>query len=155
MRLTTHGTGTRPLDEIELQSAVLVRNFEVLRRRGKVYVDLDGAEYLLLRTLDDLGPMDIGTLASALCVDPSTAGRQVGAMHAAGLVDREPAPEDRRRTIISVTDEGLRRTETVRHRRHDNLRELLEDWSPADLETLGVMFRRYNAAVSDRYVTNT
>lgn len=148
-------TSTQPLDVIELQSAVLVRNFEVLRRRGKVYVDLDGAEYLLLRTLDGLGPMDIRTLASALGVDPSTVGRQVAAMHAAGLVDREPATEDRRRTMISVTTEGLRRTETVRHRRRDNLRELLDDWTPEDLETLGVMFGRYNAAVADRYVTQT
>ena len=147
-------TRTQPLDVIELQSAVLVRNFEVLRRRGKVYVDLDGAEYLLLRTLEDLGPMDISTLASALGVDPSTVGRQVGAMHADGLVDRAPAPDDRRRTIISVTDEGLRRTETVRRRRRDNLQELLEGWTPEDLETLGVMLGRYNAAVSDRYITH-
>ena len=147
-------THTQPLDVIELQTAVLVRNFELFRRRGQVYVDLDGAEYLLLRTLDDLGPVDIRTLASAVGVDPSTAGRQIGAMHAAGLVDREPAPDDRRRTILSVTAEGLRRAEAVRRRRRDNLRELLADWSPEDLETLGTMFGRYNAAVSDRYVTH-
>jgi len=147
-------SSTHPLDVIELQSAVLVRNFEVLRRRGKVYVDLDGAEYLLLRTLDELGPMDIRSLASALGVDPSTAGRQVSAMHTSGLVDREPAPEDRRRTIISVTAEGLRRTETVRCRRRDSLVDLLDDWSAEDLATLGVMFGRYNAAVAERYVAN-
>lgn len=147
-------THTQPLDVIELQTAVLVRNFELFRRRGQVYVDLDGAEYLLLRTLDDLGPVDIRTLASAVGVDPSTAGRQIGAMHAAGLVDREPAPDDRRRTILGVTAEGLRRAEAVRRRRRDNLSELLADWSPEDLETLGTMFGRYNAAVSDRYVTH-
>ncbi|MBN9100659.1 MAG: MarR family transcriptional regulator [Pseudonocardia sp.] len=146
---------TQPVDVIELQTAVLRRNVEMVRRRGEVYVELDPAEYLLLRTLDDLGPMDIRTLASAVGVDPSTAGRQIGAMHAAGFVDRAPAAEDRRRTIISVTVEGLRRTEAVRDRRRENIRELLEDWSPEDLETLGVMFGRYNAAVSDRYVTHT
>ena len=43
-----------PLDEIELATAVLTRNFELLRRRSDVYTDLDRAEYLLLRTLDDL-----------------------------------------------------------------------------------------------------
>jgi len=144
---------TQPLDVIELQTAVLRRNVEMVRRRGEVYVELDPAEYLLLRTLDDLGPMDIRTLASSVGVDPSTAGRQIGVMHAAGFVDREPAPEDRRRTIISVTPEGLRRTGIVRNRRRDNLRELLQSWSPEDLETLGAMFGRYNAAVTDRYVT--
>ena len=148
-------TTTQPLDVIEMQTAVLRRNVEMVRRRGEVYVELDPAEYLLLRTLDDLGPMDIRTLATAVGVDPSTAGRQIGAMHTAGLVDRAPAPEDRRRTIISVTAEGLRRTEIVRNRRRDNLRALLDGWSPEDLETLGIMFGRYNAAVSDRYVTHT
>ncbi|MCW2721855.1 MAG: hypothetical protein QOG20_4993 [Pseudonocardiales bacterium] len=147
-------SSTHPLDVIEMQSAVLVRNFELLRRRGKAYVDLDSAEYLLLRTLDDLGPMDIGTLASALGVDPSTAGRQVSAMGAAGLVDREPAPDDRRRSIISVTEEGLRRAETVRQRRRQNLADLLETWSAEDLQTLGTMFDRYNVAVSDRYIAH-
>lgn len=146
---------TQPIDVIELQTAVIGRNVEMFRRRGEVYIELDPAEYLLLRTLDDLGAMDIRTLACAVGVDPSTAGRQIGAMHSAGLVDREPSAEDRRRTIISVTAEGLRRTEIVRNRRRDNLRGLLEDWSPEDVETLGVMFGRYNAAVSDRYVTHT
>jgi hypothetical protein len=40
------------LDVLELATAVLVRNFELLRRRTGVYADLDQSEYLLLRTLD-------------------------------------------------------------------------------------------------------
>ena len=84
-----------PLDEIELATAVLTRNFELLRRRSDVYTDLDRAEYLLLRTLEDLGPVGISALAAALGVDASTAGRQLTAMQAKGLVERTPAPTDR------------------------------------------------------------
>lgn len=142
-----------PLDVMEMQSAVLVRNFELLRRRGKVYTELDSAEYLLLRTLEERGPLDIGTLAAALGLDPSTAGRQVGQKHAAGLVSREPAPDDRRRSIVEPTDAGRDAVETVRRLRRASIADLLASWPADDVQTLGEMFTRYNDAVGDRYLS--
>ncbi len=143
----------RALDVIEHQTAVLVRHFELLYRRGATRGTLDRAEYLLLRTLAGCGPMDINTLAAALGVDPSTAGRQVGAMRGAGLVAGEPDPADRRRTVLTPTGEGLRRMDAVRRDRTGGIADLLADWSEADLATLGEMFRRYNRAVAARYLT--
>lgn len=140
------------LDVVEMQSAVLVRNFELLRRRGKVYTELDGAEYLLLRTLEERGPLDIGTLAAVLGLDPSTAGRQVAQMHSAGLVSREAAPEDRRRSVVEATGAGRAATEAVRARRRASIAELLAGWSSEDVETLGQMFARYNCAVAAQYL---
>lgn len=140
------------LGAIELQSAVLVRHFEMLRRRSDVYADLERAEYLLLRTLEDHGPTDICGLASRLGVDPSTAGRQVSAMTERGLVRREPAPEDRRRSIVTPTDEGLRLMGKVREQRRAAAEELLEGWSAGDRATLARMFTRYNEAVAGRYL---
>jgi DNA-binding transcriptional ArsR family regulator len=75
-----------PLEAIEIASAVLMRNFELLRRRSDIYAELDRSEYLLLRALQQTGPADIGMLAAALGLDPSTAGRQVAAMQRKGLV---------------------------------------------------------------------
>lgn len=140
------------LDVIERQAAVLVRHFELLHRRSDVHDTLDRAGYLLLRTLDDRGPMDINTLASTLGVDPSTAGRQVSAMQAAGLVLREPGEDDRRRSVVSPTAEGRSKTAYVRRRRADDLAELLADWSEDELRTLGAMFDKYNRAVAARYL---
>jgi DNA-binding MarR family transcriptional regulator len=116
---------------IERQTAVLIRNIEMLYRRTDLHDDLDRASYLLLRTLDDFGPTDINGLAAALGLDPSTAGRQVCVLKDAGLVERSPAPEDRRRSIITPTGEGLRRMETVRGRRTENLADLLAGWNEA------------------------
>ncbi len=143
----------RALDVIEQQTAVLVRHFELLNRRSPTRDTLDRAEYLLLRTLSGCGPMDINTLAAALGVDPSTAGRQVGAMRAAGLLAGESDPADRRRTVITPTEEGLDRMRTVRQVRAASIADLLADWSPQDLGTLGEMFGRYNRAVAARYLT--
>lgn len=140
------------LDVIELAAAVLVRNFELLRRRSDVYAELDRAEYLLLRTLEATGPADICTLASALGLDPSTAGRQVAAAQADGLVERTPPPTDRRRSIVSPTEEGRRRMDQTRARRRESTGRLLAGWSQEDLDTLGDMFTRYNGAVAAMYL---
>lgn len=140
------------LDVIELQSAVLVRHFELIRRRSDVYQELERAEYLLLRTLHDEGPIDICGLAATLGVDQSTAGRQVTAMAARDLVRREADPEDRRRSIVSPTAEGRRLLRRVRQRRRAATAALLTGWSAEDLERLGEMFSRYNAAVAEAYL---
>ncbi|MBW0102871.1 MarR family transcriptional regulator [Pseudonocardia sp. KRD-291] len=142
-----------PLDVIEVASAVLVRNFELLRRRGDR--DLDRSEYLLLRTLDAVGPSDICSLAAALGLDPSTAGRQVTVLAGKDLVRRTPAESDRRRSIISPTDDGLARMRAERDRRRQDTAGLLAGWSEDDLGTLGEMFTRYNRAVAQRYLTAT
>jgi DNA-binding MarR family transcriptional regulator len=150
-----HAEGSDPLDVIEMAAAALVRNFELLRRRSDIYTELDQAEYLLLRTLHRIGPADICTLATALGLDPSTAGRQVAAIQAKGLVARQPASTDRRRSIVSPTEEGHRRMTTTRDRRRDSARRILAGWSEDDLHTLGEMFTRYNEAVADTYLRPT
>jgi DNA-binding MarR family transcriptional regulator len=141
------------LDVIEVASAMLVRNFELLRRRSDVYSELDRAEYLLLRILDQAGPSDICGLAAALGVDPSTAGRQVVAMESKALVHRAPADADRRRTIITPTAEGHSRMLATRARRSQVTAELLADWSDEELRTLGAMFSRYNEALARKFLT--
>jgi DNA-binding MarR family transcriptional regulator len=145
--------GADALEVIEVASAVLVRNFELLRRRSSIYADLDRSEYLLLRTLDAVGPSDICGLATALGLDPSTAGRQVAAMAAKGLIERAPAATDRRRSIISPTETGFARMNTTRIQRRAATAELLADWTEADLHTLGEMFTRYNRSVAEHHLT--
>ncbi len=139
------------LDRIELESARLVRHFEMLRRRSDLYTELERAEYLLLRTLADAGPLDICGLAARLGVDPSTAGRQVGALAEEGLVRRTPAPEDRRRGIVELTEAGREVMERVRDRRRGATRELLADWSAQELAGLAEAFGRYNETITRHY----
>jgi len=145
-------TTTDPVGVIERQTALLNRNFELLYRRSAVHDTLDRAEYLLLRTLMESGPMDINSLAGRLGLDPSTAGRQVAVMRKAGLVECEPAPTDRRRSIITPTPDGLDRAESVRERRTEGFVQLLADWSEDELRTLGEVFTHYNAAVARYYL---
>ena len=153
---TAHETACETADEvtarIELQSAVLVRHFEMLRRRGEVYQGLERSEYLMLRTLDTSGPTDIAGIAARLGLDPSTAGRQITAMTQRGLVARSQAPEDRRRCIIAPTEEGSRLMEQVRRRRHEETGALLASWDADDRATFADVLTRYNQTVAARYL---
>jgi DNA-binding MarR family transcriptional regulator len=142
------------IDKIEHQTAVLVRNFELLYRHTDLHDEMDRAQYLLLRTLSEIGPQDINTLATSLGLDPSTVGRQVLALSQQGLAERAPAPNDRRRSIVTPTAEGLRRMEGVRTRRAENIADLLDDWSEAELHTLGAMFTKYNLSVARKFLTS-
>ena len=140
------------LEVIERQTAVLVRNLEMLYRRTDIHDDLDRAEYLLLRTLSEAGPQDINTLAAGLGLDPSTAGRQVSALRRQGLVKCAPAATDRRRSIITPTEVGLRRMEAVRCARAESLADLFRGWTEEDLRTLGSMFTKYNGAMARKFL---
>ena len=138
--------------DIEVQAAVLTRNFELLRRRRSQQLEVDRAEYLMLRTLDVLSAPSIGDLAEALGLDPSTVGRQVTTLTDAGWAGRLVDPADRRRMIVQITPAGraaMRRTSEERRRR---TQDLLADWNRDDLETLARMFSRYNAEVARHHL---
>lgn len=138
---------------IEVQAAVLTRNFELLRRRSDSDAQIDRAGYLLLLALDSLGPSDIGTLATTLGLDASTVGRQVAAARSKGLVARLPDETDRRRSVVIPTAEGIARMEGLAQARRVRMAALLAHWSPEDRSQLARMFTRYNEAVARHYFT--
>lgn len=103
------------------------------------------AQALRLVILD--GPQRVGSLAKELGVTMATASRTVDSLVAAGLVQREPDPEDARAVRVVLTARG-RREHQVRFRRFVRALERLsnelsevERRQLADaLETLGRLF---------------
>jgi DNA-binding MarR family transcriptional regulator len=146
--------GRDPLDAIELALAIWSRNAELMRNRTDINTDLDPSEYLLLRALALTGPADIGTLATTLGLDPSTAGRQVTVMLRKGLLDRTPAPADRRRVVVTSSDTGRRLLHATCRRRRELCARLLADWSDDDLDMFGAIVTRFNQAVARDYLTS-
>lgn len=138
--------------DLEFHTAVLTRNLELLRRRSDIYDRIDRSEYLLLRTLDAAGPSDIGSLAAALGLDPSTAGRQVATMTEQGLVKRSPHPSDRRRAVITPTGYGRRLMNAVRERRLEATADLLAAWTPRERRELATLLAKYNDTVASAYL---
>ncbi|WP_063627992.1 MarR family winged helix-turn-helix transcriptional regulator [Actinospica robiniae] len=141
------------LAAVERQTAILTRHFELLHRRTDIHDSLDRAEYLLLRALDESGPMRISALATLLGLDPSTAGRQVAALQAQGSVEREPDPADRRCTVVTPTPSGLERMRHVRRMRTEMVADLLAEWTDEDLLAFDAILGKYNRSVARRYLT--
>jgi DNA-binding MarR family transcriptional regulator len=66
----------------------------------------------LLRNGDEHG-MCMKDLASAALVSPGALTNRMDHLVKRGLVDRWPAPGNRRMTLVALTDEGLRLVDTV------------------------------------------
>jgi len=103
------------------------------------------AQAIRLIILD--GPQRIGSLAKALGVTMATASRTVDALVGAGLVHREPDPQDARAVRVVLTARG-RKEHQLRYRRFVRaLERLSDDLSEVErrqladaLETLGRLF---------------
>jgi len=95
------------------------------------------AQVRVLRALDrEHRPVRMGVLAERLDVVPRSATSLVDALAAAGLVRREPDPDDRRVVAVSLTPEGRRTLAAVRRVRRLVADELM---APLDLDQRAVL----------------
>jgi DNA-binding MarR family transcriptional regulator len=82
------------------------------------------------------GPLTIGALAAAEHVRPPTMTRTVAALEAAGLVVREPSPDDGRAALVRATAAGSDLLRAGRSRRVDALAAQFAALPPDEVETL-------------------
>lgn len=142
---------TDALRQLEQEVAVLVRRVRrVIGHRARaVHPDLQPVSYLMLGYVSNHGPIRASELRAVFDMDKGAVSRQVQHLLDLGLVDRAPDPEDGRATLISITDDGVRRLGDVSEHRRKLLAERLDDWTAGDLEQLAVLLSRYNAALAD------
>jgi DNA-binding MarR family transcriptional regulator len=133
-----------PLDLIETEMAVLTRMLERLQRRSTIHKDLDRASYLIARTLETTGQASINGLASTLGLDATTVTRQIATMQATGLVVRRTDPDDRRSSLITLSQRGRRRMRAVQLARKERVGTLLCDWTENDRRELGRLLAQFN-----------
>lgn len=122
--------------------------------QGVVRADEDGpglerAAYLLLSRIA-AEPARLSRYAADMCVDVSTASRQVAALESAGLVSRTSDPTDRRASLIEATPTGHRVLARNRARWLAGLRELLDGWTAHERQTFGELLTRLNDDIMAR-----
>jgi DNA-binding MarR family transcriptional regulator len=144
--------GNTPIDAdtigiIELELLKLVRHLETFGRRGSLYLHVDRAGYLALRTLEASGPLSTKALATALNLDASTVTRQITALESAGFVERRPDPIDRRSSAITLTPLGRRTMDGVERERRQGMEELVADWAEGERVALGRALNRLNVSL--------
>jgi DNA-binding MarR family transcriptional regulator len=136
------------VDVIETEMTRLARTIAMLGRPPEAEAGIDRAGYLLLRTLERIGPASINTIAAAVGLDGSTVTRQVSTMKDLGLVERRTNPGDRRSCIISPTNEGRNVMRYVRRMRRTNLDAVTTDWSEDERTTLGRLLAKLNDSIA-------
>jgi DNA-binding MarR family transcriptional regulator len=120
---------------------------ETFGRRSSLYLHIDRAGYLALRTIEDLGPLSTKALATALNLDASTVTRQIAALEAGGFVARRPDPNDRRSSAILLTPEGRRMMGGVEQERRQGIEALVDTWDDRERELLGRTLHKLNASL--------
>ncbi|GAA4079398.1 MarR family winged helix-turn-helix transcriptional regulator [Nocardioides kongjuensis] len=147
--MTTTITRTDALKDLEVEVGVLIRRVRrVIGERARaVHPDLLPSSYLMLSHVHDHGPLRASAMCAVFEIDKGAISRQVQHLIDLGLVDRAPDPEDGRATLLSVSEEGVRRLETVAEERRELLAERLEDWPVEELQEFAVSLRRYNDAL--------
>ena len=71
-------------------------------------VPIQASQYPFLAAADRLGPLTIGEMAAAVGITQPGVTRAVGQLVELGLLSTESAPDDQRRRIVSLTQEGRR-----------------------------------------------
>lgn len=139
----------RATEQIEQQLTILFRRVQRIHMStSSGEVDLDRSAYGILCRLADEGPQRLGLLASAFGLDPSTITRQVQAMEKAGLVHRTQDAEDRRASILDLTDEGKVVLSHTRAYRRQRLEAVLTDWSDPEREQLAGLLEKMNDSIA-------
>jgi DNA-binding MarR family transcriptional regulator len=131
------GVGVRPADELVVALSALVTHLK--RKAG----DPDtGARAFLLGHVDRLAPVRATDLVDHTALDLSTISRHLRGLEDAGLLTRSPDPDDRRASLLSVTDEGRAFVEDAVRARTAMLAGATAGWPADDVSTLSELLTR-------------
>ncbi len=111
----------------------------IINRAG---ADIDRVEAIALSRIADAGSMRVTELADQLGVACSTAGRHAANLEGGEFVTRAPDPEDKRVTIVTVSQRGVELIQRLRDVQRDLLAEALSGWDDDDLESLAALLGR-------------
>jgi DNA-binding MarR family transcriptional regulator len=128
----------RPQDTVALAGALRLAMGRIVRRLRQAHAvgDISLSGVSVLARLARNGPDSPGSLAERERVRPQAMAGTLAGLEQRGLVSRAPDPADRRRAVLSLTEEG--RT-VLEHRRSESVSRLahaLEEFTPQERQAL-------------------
>jgi len=128
---------------------------ELEQRLEPVYREheLDSGWYDVLATLRRAGPpyrLRPTEFTSALMLTSSGTTKRLDRLEQAGLIARDPDPDDRRGTLITLTPAGLRLLDTATEAHLDNEHRLLAALTDADRRRLADLLRKLQLGLPPR-----
>lgn len=115
-------------DSLELAQRLRL-SADVLRRtvrNARTFGNVPRRHEAALSQLRRKGPASIADLARMEQVRPQSMGLTIAELAESGLVVKEPDPADRRRELVSLTDEGKQMVAAIGEERDQDLARLLD-----------------------------
>jgi DNA-binding MarR family transcriptional regulator len=112
------------------------------RRAAAAGVTISAPGFVLLRRIQEDGPLSLGELARRTDMDPAAAGRQIRQLERDGLVERLASAGDGRVTNVSVTRAGAEARRRITDVLDRHMEDVLDAWSPADRADLARLLTR-------------
>lgn len=132
-----------PVGRVEREFGTLMMN--LVRFKHQINDNrIDRMALMVLGTLSHCGPSRLTAIAERTGFDPSTVSRQVADLEKAGLLTREPDPDDRRAVQLHASEDGLALMKRLGEGRRRRVERILSDWPAADVENLGRLLGRLN-----------
>jgi DNA-binding MarR family transcriptional regulator len=133
---------TDPAEQISALLDGIVRRQRRASREG-FGESVTHGQFRVLRTLDNADqPLRLSELAARLGIVPRSATSVVDDLEAAGLLERQPDPNDRRATLVDLTPDGRQILTTLREKRRDVMATQLSRLTPTDQQTLIQLLQR-------------
>jgi DNA-binding MarR family transcriptional regulator len=106
------------------------------RLRQEAGALLSPSQTAALATIERHGPLTPSELADRERVQRPTVTRVLARLEEAGLVDRAADPQDRRSSLVSISDDGRALLESARARKDAYLARRIDALEPADRAAL-------------------
>jgi DNA-binding MarR family transcriptional regulator len=135
-----------PTDSIERSVEMLFRlnaSRKVhARRAAAAGVVVSPPGFVLLRRIQEDGPLSLTDLSRLTEMDPAATGRQIRQLEHDGLVVRSTSDQDARVTVVRVTRHGAEVRRRLAEVGQAHMEGVLERWSKADRAALATLLAR-------------
>jgi DNA-binding MarR family transcriptional regulator len=105
-------------------------------------VSISQPGHILLKRVQEDGPISLGELAKLTEMDPAACGRQIRQLEAEGYVERAATGADRRVIAVRSTAKGSRARQRIAEVLDRHMEEVLSSWSAQDQERLAELLGR-------------
>jgi len=131
-------------DETLLESFwEVARQVRQMSMRALAPWDITPSHARALGVLTRQGEIRLSELSDHLHIAPRTATEVVDALQERGFVQRQADPDDRRATLVSLTDEGKRVSDAIRSTRAAQAERFFGTLSAADRAHLSRILRTF------------
>jgi DNA-binding MarR family transcriptional regulator len=135
------------LEIIEHEVVMLLRRADFKKTLDGRKGSLERSAYLILKRIDQDGPLAMNLLAQLFQLDLSTVSRQVLSLETKGFVSRSIDPLDARVKVVKLTALGKSALEKTKQKRKELYDQLLLDWSDDEKDVFAELLSKLNRAM--------